>query len=155
VNTPLLFGGLATAVGTTAILLWRIREGQTPVRKGKIIAPPLGMSTGFCMFFSQRFQVPLAWAGVAFLLGALVFAWPLIYTSRLRKDENGQVWMKRSPIFFFMLLLLVAVRFGLRSYVEHFISYWQTGGLAFILAFGMIIHWRIRMLFDFNKLKNG
>ncbi|MCW5871656.1 MAG: DUF1453 family protein [Candidatus Eremiobacteraeota bacterium] len=97
----LVLGGISTVVGTTAVLLWRVREGQTPVRLGKIIAPPLGMSTGLGMFLAPRFQVPLEWAGVAFLLGALVFAWPLIYTSRLHKDENGQIWMKRSPIFFF------------------------------------------------------
>lgn len=148
----LVLGGLSTILGTAAVLIWRVREGQSPVRLGKIIAPPLGMSTGFAMFLVPRFQVPLEWAGVAFLLGALLFAWPLIYTSRLHKDEHGQIWMKRSPIFFLMLLALVALRFGMRSYVEHFLTYWQTGGLAFILAFGMIIHWRIRMLYEFKKL---
>lgn len=150
----LALGGLGTVLGAAAILFWRVREGQSPVRLGKIIAPPLGMSTGFAMFLSPRFQVPLPWAAVAFLLGALLFAWPLIYTSRLHKDENGHIWMRRSPIFFLMLLILMALRFAMRNYVEHFITYWQTAGLAFILAFGMIIHWRLRMLYEFQKLKN-
>jgi len=129
-----------------------VREGQSPVRLGKIIAPPLGMSTGFGMFFVERMQVPWTWAAVAFLFGALVFAWPLILTSRLHKEQDGRIWMKRSPIFFVLLLILVAVRFGLRSYLEQYITFWQTGSLAFILAFGMITHWRLRMLRDFQKL---
>lgn len=149
----LVLGGLGTLLGTAAVLFWRVREGQTPLRLGKIIAPPLGMSTGFAMFLSPHFQVPLAWAQVAFLLGAFVFAWPLIYTSRLHKDERGQIWMKRSPIFFVMLIALLAIRLGMRSYIEHFISVPQTAGLMFILAFGMIVHWRVRMLYEFQKLR--
>lgn len=142
----------STVIGTLGILAWRVREGQTPVRLGKIIAPPLGMSTGFGMFLSERMQVPWEWAAVAFLSGALIFAWPLIFTSRLHKEKDGQIWMKRSPIFFVMLLALVTVRFGLRSYLEQYVTFWQTGSLAFILAFGMIIHWRLRMLRDFQLL---
>lgn len=153
-NTHLLFGGLATVVGTTTILIWRVREGQTPLRWGKIVAPPLGMSTGFFMFFKSEFRFPLEWGMVAFLLGALIFAWPLIYTSRLYEKE-GQIWMKRSPAFFFTLLALVTIRFGLRSEIEHFISLPQTAGLMFTLAFGMVSHWRARMALEFNRLRNA
>lgn len=153
-NTTLLFGGLATAIGTTTILIWRVREGQTPVRLGKIIAPPLGMSTGFCMFFKQEMRFPLEWGIVAFLLGFLIFAWPLILTSRLHK-KDGQIWMKRSPAFFVMLLALVTLRISLRSQIEHFISLQQTAGLMFTLAFGMVLHWRIRMLFEFKRLTSA
>lgn len=148
----LLLGGVGTAVGTTAILLWRIREGQTPLRKGKIIAPPLGMSTGFCMFFKEEFRVPLEWGLCAFLIGALLFAWPMILTSRLYK-EHGQIWLKRSPAFLFTILALIAVRLSARSYIEHFLSLPQTAGLMFTLAFGMVLHWRTRMLLEFNRLQ--
>ncbi|MBN9418814.1 hypothetical protein ABS71_17865 [bacterium SCN 62-11] len=147
----LLLGGVGTAVGTTAILLWRIREGQTPLRKGKIIAPPLGMSTGFCMFFKEEFRYPPEWGLVAFLLGALVFAWPMILTSKLHK-ENGQIWLKRSPAFFLTILALIAIRLALKQQVQHFITVPQTAGLMFTLAFGMVLHWRTRMLLEFNKL---
>jgi len=142
----------STVVGTLGILAWRVREGQAPVRLGKIIAPPLGMSTGFAMFFSERTQVPCPWTGVAFLFRAFILASPLILTSRLHQEPDGRIWMKRSPIFFFMLLALVTIRFGLRNYLEQYITFWQTGSLAFILAFGMILQWRLRMLRDFKKL---
>jgi len=141
----------STVVGTLGILAWRVREGQTPVRLGKIIAPPLGMSTGFCMFLAPATRVPLEWAAAAFLLGALVFAWPMILTSRLHV-QDGKIWMKRSRIFFVILLALVAVRWGLRGTIEHYLSLQQTAGLMFTLAFGMVSHWRIRMLFEYLKL---
>lgn len=148
----LLLGGVGTAVGTTAILIWRFREGQTPLRKGKIIAPPLGMSTGFCMFFKEEFRVPLGWSLCAFLIGALVFAWPMILTSKLHK-EQGQIWLKRSPAFLFTILALIVIRLALKQHVEHFLSLPQTAGLMFTLAFGMVLHWRIRMLLEFNRLQ--
>jgi len=40
------------------------------------------MATGFSMFVVSGFRVPLAWALAAFLIGALVLAYPLIRTSR-------------------------------------------------------------------------
>lgn len=144
----------STVIGTLGVMAWRVKEGQTPVTLPKIIAPPLGMATGFCMFLSQRMRVPLEWASVAFALGLLVFAWPMILTTRLHKESDGHIWMKRSPAFFIMLIALAAIRFGLRDYFEHFISYWQTGALAFILAFGGVLHWRLNMLYRFKKLKN-
>ncbi len=150
-NTILL-SSVSTAVGTTAILMWRIREGQTPLRIGKIIAPPLGMSLGFCMFFLEKYRFPLAWGLVAFLLGALVFAWPMILTSKLY-TEKGHIWLKRSPAFFLTILALIAIRLALRQHIEHFISFYQTAGLMFTLAFGSVLHWRIRMLLEFNRLQ--
>lgn len=145
----------STVVGTLGVMAWRVREGQTPVTLPKIIAPPLGMSTGFCMFFAPRMRIPLEWAGVAFALGVFLFAWPMIFTTRLHKDPDGHVWMRRSPAFFIMLISLAVIRFGLRDYFEQFISYWQTGALAFVLAFGGVLHWRLNMLYKFNKLKSG
>ncbi len=144
----------STVVGTLGILAWRIKEGQTPVNRKKIIIPPLGMSTGFCMFFSQRMQVPMEWAGIAFALGALVFAWPMILTTHLHKDNNGSIWMKRSPAFILTILVLAGIRFGLRDQLEHYVTFFQTGALAFICAFGMIVHWRLHVLRRFNQLRN-
>lgn len=83
---------------------------------------------------------------IGFCLAADLHLTPAQRRKRANLDEA-------LPHLLFFLLLLVALRFGMRNYVEHFISYWQTGGLAFLLAFGMIIHWRLRMLYDFKKLE--
>ena len=132
-------------------MAWRIREGRTAVTIRKIVIPPLGMSTGFCMFIVPAFRVPWAGAGIAFLLGAILLAWPLVATSRLIL-ENGIIKMQRSGVFFAVIVVLALVRFLARSYLDEIMSLEQTGGLFFILAFGMIVRWRLRMLMEYRAL---
>lgn len=144
----------STVIGTAGVIAWRIKEGRAPVNLKKIIIPPIGMSTGFFMFLVPHTRIPIAWALLTFVLGALIFAWPLIFTSKLHKEPDGQIWMKRSPVFFLLLLAMAAIRFGLRDELEHFINFWQTGALAFLCAFGMVLHWRINMLLTYIKLTN-
>lgn len=132
-------------------MLWRLREGSRPVTLKTILIPPFGMSTGFCMFFAPPFRVPLLWALVAFLTGALVLAWPLIRTSRLVR-AGDTVMMHRSKFFFFVVLVLAAVRYFARGYIGRFVTVEQTAGLFFILAFGMIVVWRGAMYFEYKAL---
>src|SRR5947209_2573318 len=120
------------------MLAWRIRETQRAVTPRAIVIPPIGMSTGFCMFLAPQTRVPLAWAACAFVLGALVFALPLIHSSTLTRRGDA-VYMQRSPAFLWILLGLFIVRLALRSYVEHLVTPVQTGALFFVLAFGMIV----------------
>lgn len=146
--TPLI---ASTLIGTVAVLAWRVREGQTPVSLPKIVIPPLGMSTGLCMFLVPAAQIPLSWALTALVLGAMVFAQPLIHTSKLTL-KGHQVFMKRSRAFLWVLLGLVAVRFALRDYVGHLLSPIQTGAVFYLLALGMISRWRLTMLSQYLKL---
>ena len=53
--------------------------------------------------------------------------------------------MKRSPAFLIVIIVLAAVRFAARGYFNTIMSLEQTGGLFFILAFGMILRWRMSM----------
>ncbi len=141
-------------LGFFAVLAWRIREGRTAVTKRKIIIPPLGMSTGFCMFLAPMFRVPWAYAGVAFALGALVMAWPLVKTSRLAW-QGDQVMMHRSASFFLVMVVLAIIRIVAHSYLDAIMSIQQTAGLFFILAFGMILRWRVSMLLEYRRLTSG
>lgn len=141
----------AAAAGFVVITIWRVRESRSAVSLKKIIIPPLGMSTGFSMFVVPAFRVPLEWAGLAFLAGAMVLAWPLLLTTRLER-RDGAVMMKRSSAFLAVILVLAAIRFAARGYFDTFLSVQQTGGLFFILAFGMIVVWRGKMLMDYRRL---
>jgi membrane protein CcdC involved in cytochrome C biogenesis len=132
-------------------LAWRIREGRTAVTVRKIIIPPLGMATGFSMFFVPAFRVPLLWAAIAFLLGAVLLAWPLLATSRLIRDGNV-IMMQRSGAFFLVVVALAAVRYFARGYFDSIMSLQQTAGLFFVLAFGMILRWRLSMLREYRSL---
>lgn len=142
---------LVSLVGLAGVMAWRIREGRSAVTMRKIVMPPLGMSTGFCMFLVPAFRVPLGWAALAFLLGAILLAWPLLATSRLVRDGEA-IMMQRSGAFFGVVVALAAIRFLARGYLDKLMSIEQTGGLFFILAFGMIARWRLRMLMEYRTL---
>jgi membrane protein CcdC involved in cytochrome C biogenesis len=141
----------STIAGFLAVMAWRIREGQTPVTIRKIVIPPLGMATGFCMFIVPDFRLPWAWAFGAFAVGALVLAYPLILTSRL-KMVGETVMMHRSMAFFAVVAVLAAVRYYARGYFDKFITIQQTAALFFVLAFGMILRWRVSMLLEYRRL---
>lgn len=142
---------LVSLIGLAGVMAWRIREGRTAVTVRKIVMPPLGMSTGFCMFLVPAFRVPWAWAAIAFLTGAILLAWPLLATSRLIRTGEA-IMMERSAAFFGVVIFLAAIRFLARGYLDKVMSIQQTGGLFFILAFGMIVRWRLRMLMEYRAL---
>ncbi len=52
------FTAIVSLAGLCTILLWRVREGRTAVTAKKILIPPMGMATGFCMFFVPAFRFP-------------------------------------------------------------------------------------------------
>jgi membrane protein CcdC involved in cytochrome C biogenesis len=142
---------LASLVGLVAVTMWRLREARSAVSLRKIVIPPLGMATGFSMFFVPAFRIPWAWAGLAFLIGAVALAWPLLLTTRLER-EGDAVMMRRSSAFLAVILVLAVIRFAARGYFDTILTAQQTGGVFFILAFGMIVIWRAKMLMDFRRL---
>lgn len=141
----------AGVLGFFAVLAWRIREGRTPVTIKKVIIPPMGMATGFSMFLVPMFRIPWSWALAAFLIGAVILAYPLIRTSSLSL-EGESVMMRRSKAFFLVLFLLAFIRLAAKNYFNKVISLEQTGGLFFVLAFGMILSWRVNMLLEYRRL---
>jgi membrane protein CcdC involved in cytochrome C biogenesis len=142
---------IVAVVGLMGVLAWRIREGRSAVTVRKIIVPPLGMATGFSMFIVPAFRVPWTWAAVAFLIGMVALAYPLLITSRLVRDGNA-IMMQRSNAFFLVVIALAAIRFFARDYLDSLMSMQQTAGLFFVLAFGMILRWRLKMLSQYRAL---
>ena len=145
---------LAAGAGAIVVIMWRLREARSAVSLRKIIIPPLGMATGFSMFVDPAFRVPWSWAMIAFLTGAAVLAWPLLLTTRLEL-QGETVRMRRSSAFLVVILVLAAIRILARGYFDTLLTPQQTAGVFFILAFGMIVIWRGKMLFDFRRLTAG
>jgi membrane protein CcdC involved in cytochrome C biogenesis len=137
--------------GFLVIMAWRIKEGRSPVTVRKILIPPAGMATGFCMFFVPAFRMPWEWALAAFAVGALALAYPLIRTSRLTL-VGDTVMMHRSAAFFIVIIVLAIVRFAAKGYFDKHITLEQTAGLFFILAFGMILRWRVSMYLEYRRI---
>jgi membrane protein CcdC involved in cytochrome C biogenesis len=136
------------------VLTWRVREARGPVSLKKIVMPPLGMATGFAMFLVPAFRIPWTWGVGAFLVGAVALAYPLLRTSRLVYDGDV-VMMQRSNAFFTVILALAAVRLLARGYFDSLLTAPQTGALFFVLAFGMILRWRVWMLLEYRELTSA
>lgn len=147
----------ATTFGTLMMALLAIfvrsKASHKPATAAKIIMPPVGMSTGFLMFAVPATHIPPGWGLTAFLAGALLFSYPLIRSSKL-EVSGGEIYVQKSKQFIFVLLGLLAIRLALHSYIEQFVSIPQTGALFFLLAFGMLLPWRIAMFVRFRKLQS-
>ena len=152
-STPVITA-VVSVVGLAGVLTWRVREGRSAVTLKKIVMPPLGMATGFCMFFYPPSRVPWDWGLAAFLIGAVVLAYPLLITSDLHL-QNGVIMMKRSSMFFAVIIVLALVRYLARGYFDRFLSLEQTGAIFYLLAFGMILRWRLKLLMAYRALTSG
>lgn len=142
---------LASIAGAVVVISWRMRETSRPIDARKILIPPLGMSTGFAMFVYPPTRIPLSWAVIAFLFGALVLSYPLAKSSELAR-VGDEIRLRRSPAFLWILFALVTIRFAARSWVEHYVSPLQTGAIFFVTAFGMILPWRVLMYRKYKRL---
>jgi len=151
VNIPVGFPLVASVAGLAGVLAWRIREGRTAVTVRKILIPPMGMATGFSMFIVPAFRIPVTWAITAFLVGAIALAYPLLLTSTLERTGDA-IMMKRSGAFFSVVIGLAAIRYLARGYFDSLLSIEQTGALFFVLAFGMIVRWRMSMFMKYREL---
>jgi membrane protein CcdC involved in cytochrome C biogenesis len=145
---------VVSLVGLAGVLAWRVREGRTAVTMKKIIMPPIGMATGFCMFLVPQCRIPFLWGLGAFLIGAIVLAFPLLLTSDLHL-QNGLIMMKRSSAFFSVIIVLAVVRYLARGFFDRFLSLEQTGALFYLLAFGMIVRWRLKLVLAYRTLTAG
>lgn len=147
-NTWLL---VSSVLGAVFVMMWRMRETARPVTAPRIVMPPIGMSTGFSMFVYAPARIPALWALSAFALGALVFSYPLVKSSRLERDGDV-VRLHRSRAFMWIIVGLFLVRLGARTYFEQFLSPLQSASVLFVLAFGMVAVWRVRMYLEYRRL---
>lgn len=134
------------------LILVRIRAGKQPTSLRKIVIPPFGMATGFMMFAFPITHIPWGWGLAAFGTGMLIFSFPLVVTTRLERIE-ADIYVRRSKAFIFIMITLLAIRLALHRVVEQYMSIPQTGAMFYLLAFGMIIPWRLAMVSDFMRLQ--
>lgn len=141
---------MATMMGIFAIFV-RSKSAKKPVSVKKIILPPVFMSTGALMFIFEEFRVAPLQILEALVVGML-FSIILIKTTQFEiRDED--IYMKRSKAFVFILFGLLLVRLVGKLVLSSSIDVGELGGMFWILAFGMIVPWRIAMLMKFKKLQ--
>jgi len=135
-----------------AVIAIRLRAAKKPTSWQKIVMPPIGMATGFAMFAVPVTRIPWSWGIAAFLAGALLFSLPLIWTSRFQ-IRDGQIYLQRSKAFVLIIAALLIVRLLMHDVVERYVSIPQTAAIFFVLAFGMILPWRLAMLWKYAKIR--
>lgn len=147
----------ATTVGALMMavlaMFVRMKAAKKPTNVKKIILPPVFMSTGFLMFTVPMFRVTPAEILEAFSVG-MIFSILLIKTSKFEVRDN-QIYLQRSKAFIYILVGLLLLRIILKSVLGHYISFGETSGMFFILAFGMILPWRLAMLYSYKKLEKS
>ena len=148
---------LITSVGAifmaVFVMFVRLRSQKKPVNERKIIIPPIAMSTGALMFIFEEFRVAPIQIIEASALG-IVFSLVLIATSKFEVRDHD-IYMKRSKAFVFILVGLLIIRIILKLIFSNSLDVGELGGMFFILAWSMIIPWRLAMLVQFKKLKKA
>lgn len=145
---------LFSVLAGVALIVLRLRASRKPATLRKIVIPPLGMATGFIMFAFPQTHIPWLWAFSAFGIGLLIFAFPLIVTTRMER-RLSEIYVIRSKAFVVIIVGLLIIRLALRGVIGPYLSMPQTGAVFYLLAFGMIVPWRIAMLGDYLALRRG
>lgn len=133
------------------VMFVRMKAAKKPASAKKIILPPIFMSSGALMFIFPYFRVTPLEILEATAVGML-FSILLIKTSKFEIRDN-QIYLKRSKAFIFILIGLLVVRIIAKLILSSTIDVGQLGGMFWILAFGMIVPWRLAMYMNFRKLQ--
>lgn len=129
----------------------RLKAAKKPATVKKIILPPIFMSTGALMFLFPEFQVTWKEVLEAIIVG-MIFSIFLIKTSRFEIKKDA-IYLIPSKSFIFILIGLLIIRLAAKFFMGRTISLGETSGMFFLLAFGMIVTWRIAMLYKYKKLE--
>jgi len=139
----------AVFMGILALIV-RMKAAKKPTNTRKIILPPVFMSSGAFMYVVPQFRI----SGMEILevvIVGMLFSILLIKTSKF-EIRDQEIYLKRSKAFIYILVGLLVVRLGLKSILSNTIDYGELSGMFFLLAFSMIVPWRIAMFVDYKKL---
>lgn len=105
------------------------------------------------MFVFEEFRVPFSQVIESIIVG-LLFSIVLIKTTNF-EEKNEKLYVKKSRAFLLILFTLLIIRFVAKLLLSSTIDVGELGGMFWILAFAMIIPWRIGMLVKYFKLKKA
>ncbi|AST96899.1 CcdC family protein [Shouchella clausii] len=141
---------MAVAMGSAALVI-RMKASKRPTSAKRIMVPPLAMSTGFLMFLYEPTRPSAFHVGEALIVGAL-FSIVLIWTSKF-EVRDGAIYLKRSKAFAYLLIGLLVLRVAFRIVMGQELNPEELSGMFFLLAYGMLLPWRVAMLVRYVKLK--
>ncbi|WP_414043227.1 CcdC family protein [Macrococcus animalis] len=134
-----------------AVIVVRMKAQNYPTNVKKIVLPPFFMATGALMYVVPYFRLTPVEILEAVVVG-MFFSLFLIYTSNF-VVQNNQIYMKRSKLFPLILISLLIIRSVMKFFLSSTIHPGELAGMFFLLAFSMIVPWRIAMYYKFKKLE--
>lgn len=132
----------AIIMGVIVIFI-RQHASKTPLTLKKIMIPPIMMSTGAFMYIFPYFR--LSWTHIVetIAIGA-IFSIVLIITTKY-EVKNEQLYVKQTKAFPIILMFLLVARIALKYIFSLNTTPGEIGGMFFLLAFVMILIWRLSM----------
>ena len=141
---------MAVFMGIAAVFV-RQKAAKRPLTMAKIIIPPVMMSTGALMYIFPYFRLTPFEIMEATVMG-LLFSIVLILTTRY-EEKGGELYVKQSRMFPVILVVLLALRIIMKTILSMSISPGEIGGMFFLLAFVMIVIWRLSMFIHLQAFK--
>lgn len=135
------------------VIVIRMKAQKFPVNEKKIILPPFFMATGALMYVVPYFRLTSTEILESLILGVL-FSTVLIWTSRF-EVKGSEIFMKRSKAFPIILISLLVIRTVLKIFISNEIDPGEIAGMFFLLAFCMIVPWRLAMYYQYKKVKKS
>ncbi|WP_017727437.1 CcdC family protein [Halalkalibacterium ligniniphilum] len=146
-----LLSTIGAAMMAMLAIIIRLKATKRPASVKKIILPPVFMSTGFFMFLYEPTR-PAFWQVLEALCVGMLFSILLIKTSKFEIRDN-HIYLKRSKAFVFILVSLLLIRILFKIIIGDAIHVEELAGMFFLLAYGMIIPWRIAMYLSYRKIE--
>ncbi|ULG70924.1 CcdC family protein [Macrococcus brunensis] len=141
---------VAVCMGFIVIVV-RMKAQNYPTNVKKIILPPFFMATGALMYIFPYFRLTPMEILEAVIVG-MFFSLFLIYTSNFEVKDK-QIYMKRSKLFPVILITLLVIRSVMKYFLSSTIHPGELAGMFFLLAFSMIVPWRIAMYLKYRKIE--
>ena len=149
----LIFSIVVAFLMGAVVIVIRMKAQKFPVSEKKIILPPFFMATGALMYVIPYFRLTGIEILESFVLGVL-FSTVLIWTSRF-EVKGSEIYMKRSKAFPIILISLLVIRTVIKIFISNEIDPGEIAGMFFLLAFCMIVPWRLAMYYKYKKVKKS
>lgn len=141
---------IGAALIAILVIFVRLKAAKKPASIKKIVLPPIFMTSGALMYLFPQFWLSPSEILEAVIVG-MFFSIFLIKTSKFVIQGND-IYLKRSKAFVFILIGLLIIRIVMKSVLSATIDIGQLSGMFFLLAYSMIIPWRVAMYTNYKKL---
>lgn len=144
---------MLVAVLVLALVIWRrTRAMSRPIRGSglRLLLPLLLLSLGLLGLLNPQLHLSVKEITLSLLFG-LALSVPMVLTTNYELREDGEIYARKSVAFIIVLIVIVLVRLGLRTYLQG-LDPAELGMIFYMVAVAYVIPWRIVSYIKFRKL---